>query len=206
MDFLVKLIPCMILILSSCYHSTATKDDMYSKVNNEIVSYYNNCDIQHLHQAKEYLESLNDDELFDLGLAEQNVRVFVLLQRFDDAISFIERTDDAKFVKRYQKPYYMHSLLAMKAETKNDTISAAEHYSIIIELLHNYIDSEYDETAFYELYLTKTKILPTATIENELDSIANGNGPYNKCALNLKNSILRIAESVNIATTQAIKY
>ena len=98
-----------------------------------------------------------------------------------------------KFNKSYQKQFYLYCLKAMQATFNNDSILSKEYYGKTIGLLQNQVNLEYDETAFYELYLMKSKINPCALVEKELDSIINEDGQYREIANILRSSLSHLS-------------
>lgn len=130
---------------------------------------------------------------------DTKVQIYVLLDEYEEAISYIEDIDASKFNKSYQKQYCLYCLKAMQATFNNDSILSKEYYGKIIGLLQNQVNLEYDETAFYELYLTKSKINPWALVEKELDSIINEDGQYREIANILRSSMGHLSSGESVA-------
>ncbi len=86
----------------SCEQKCNTQSAKIEMIEQEVQQYYNSNDKQHLYNAKEYIDSVetegNCSYFFDT-----KVQIYVLLDEYDEAISFIEDIDDSKFSKSYQK-------------------------------------------------------------------------------------------------------
>lgn len=184
----------------SCEQKCNTQSAKIEMIEQEVQQYYNSNDKQHLYNAKEYIDSVetegNCSYFFDT-----KVQIYVLLDEYDEAISFIEDIDDSKFSKSYQKKYYLYSLKAKQAAFDNDSILSKEYYGKIIGLLQNHVNLEYDKIAFYELYLAKSKINSVALVDNELDSIINECGQYSEIANIVKSSLNHLSSGESVVIT-----
>ena len=152
------------LLLTCCTQKESIKIPEMDRITQEVQQYYNSKDIQHLYNAKEYIDSVENEEN-SYYFFDTRIQIYVLLDEYEEAISYIEDIDASKFNKSYQKQYYLYCLKAMQATFNNDSILSKEYYGKTIGLLQNQVNLEYDETAFYELYLMKSKINPCALVE-----------------------------------------
>lgn len=182
----------------SCEQKCNTQSKKIEMIEQEVQLYYNSSNKQHLYNAKEYINSI-EDEGNSSYFFDTKVQIYVLLDEYGEAISYIEDIDDSKFNKSYQKKYYLYSLKAKQAAFDNDSILSKEYYGKIIELLQNQVNLEYDETAFYELYLTKSKINLGALVEKELDSIINEDGQYREIANIIRSSLSHLSSGKSVA-------
>lgn len=188
----------LVLLFMSCGQKSNTQGKKIEMIAQEVQQYYNSKDIQHLYNAKEYIDSVENEEN-SYYFFDTRIQIYVLLDEYEEAISYIEDIDASKFNKSYQKQFYLYCLKAMQATFNNDSILSKEYYGKTIGLLQNQVNLEYDETAFYELYLMKSKINPCALVEKELDSIINEDGQYREIANILRSSIGHLSSGESVA-------
>ena len=192
------------LLLTCCTQKESIKIPEMDRITQEIEQYYNSGDIQHLYNTKEYIDSVENEEN-SYYFFDTRIQIYVLLDEYEEAISYIENIDASKFNKSYQKQFYLYCLKAMQATFNNDSILSKEYYGKTIGLLQNQVNLEYDETAFYELYLMKSKINPCALVEKELDSIINEDGQYREIANILRSSIGHLSSGESVAIERVLK-
>ena len=192
------------LLLTCCTQKGSIKIPEMDRITQEVQQYYNSKDIQHLYNAKDYIDSVENEEN-SYYFFDTRIQIYVLLDEYEEAISYIEDIDASKFNKSYQKQYYLYCLKAMQATFNNDSILSKEYYGKTIGLLQNQVNLEYDETAFYELYLMKSKINPCALVEKELDSIINEDGQYREIANILRSSIGHLSSGESVAIDSVLK-
>ena len=192
------------LLLTCCTQKESIKIPEMDRITQEIEQYYNSGDKHHLYNVKEYIDSVENEEN-SYYFFDTRIQIYVLLDEYEEAISYIEDIDASKFNKSYQKQYYLYCLKAMQATFNNDSILSKEYYGKTIGLLQNQVNLEYDETAFYELYLMKSKINPCALVEKELDSIINEDGQYREIANILRSSIGHLSSGESVAIERVLK-
>ena len=192
------------LLLTCCTQKGSIKIPEMDRITQEIEQYYNSGDKHHLYNVKEYIDSVENEEN-SYYFFDTRIQIYVLLDEYEEAISYIEDIDASKFNKSYQKQYYLYCLKAMQATFNNDSILSKEYYGKTIGLLQNQVNLEYDETAFYELYLMKSKINPCALVEKELDSIINEDGQYREIANILRSSIGHLSSGESVAIERVLK-
>lgn len=201
MEFLMKklyFLNILVLLFMSCEQKCNTQSKKIEMIEQEVQLYYNSSNKQHLYNAKEYIDSVEQEGHCNYFF-DTKVQIYVLLDEYGEAISYIEDIDDSKFNKSYQKKYYLYSLKAKQAAFDNDSILSKEYYGKIIELLQNQVNLEFDEIAFYELYLTKSKINLGALVEKELDSIINEDGQYREIANIIRSSLSHLSSGKSVA-------
>ena len=192
------------LLLTCCTQKGSIKIPEMDRITQEIEQYYNSGDKHHLYNVKEYIDSVENEEN-SYYFFDTRIQIYVLLDEYEEAISYIEDIDASKFNKSYQKQYYLYCLKAMQATFNNDSILSKEYYGKTIGLLQNQVNLEYDETAFYELYLMKSNINPGALVEKELDSIINEDGQYSEIANILRSSLSHLSSGESIAIERVLK-
>lgn len=138
MEVLIKksyYLSILVLLFMSCEQRSNTQSAKIKMIEQEVQQYYNSGDKQHLYNAKEYINSIEDEGHCNYFF-DTKIQIYILLDEYEDAISYIEDIEDSKFKKSYQKQYYLYSLKAKQAAFDNDSILSKYYYGKIKKYLY----------------------------------------------------------------------
>ena len=93
-------------MLTCCTQKESIKIPEMDRITQEIEQYYNSGDKHHLYNVKEYIDSVENEEN-SCYFFDTRIQIYVLLDEYEEAISYIEDIDASKFNKSYQKQYYL---------------------------------------------------------------------------------------------------
>jgi hypothetical protein len=176
------------MLFSSCQGQSIQLKDCLSHFKESRIAlntYYKNNDTSLLQKSLDNIEiAMNCDET-RRGAIELKISLLMLLKKYKNGCLFIDSLSDKDFKVSYERKMIYNFFLAMDYESIGDTINRNKCYNTAIENIQNYIQQEnlpkdkIDERAYYDLFLTKWKILDKEQLKAAIE-LAKQQHPNNK--------------------------
>lgn len=166
----------MITFLCSCNGQTGNKDvckTNYISAKNKFNKFYTEKNPALLSDAlKDVKKSLDCPET-RMASIDLKISALSFLKEYNKAYEFIDSLAEKDFSKPYEKRMQYNYFKALDCESKLQNEDKKIYFDKAIAEIQNFIDNQksFDQEAYYNLFLVKSKILSPEQINKEIDNL-----------------------------------
>lgn len=172
----MNIFKCLVLLAFIGCNSVKQEDhcnQLYLNASNLLNKYYETDSTMYLIRANESLDSINCEKYkYKSNAVDLKITIYTLNHEYKKGLEFVHSLDSRDFYKPYQKTMFINHFKAI--DCRDNRVKDSLYYSTTREI-DDYLRSNNDEAALFDLFVIKSKIQDRLTIKREIDSLKSAN-------------------------------